>query len=339
MEREAAMQPHLLKDIQKPRSDDRPLWDLIAAARGYTAMLIAHDLKLFAYLGDGPRTLEEICTALKLADHPAQGLLTMLASLSLVHAQNGLYALTPLAADTLLDSSPSYFGWYLDREIANEDVFSFDSIKAAVVNNSGLSLRADRRLFAHAMHSMSMGAALAWPRAIDLSASQVMLDVGGGSGAHSIAATLHWPHLQALLFDKEVEMLKVAAEFVAQYGVQDRIQMHIGDMLTDPFPAADLHLFSAIYHHWPEERCRLLTAKSFTSLQSGGRIIIYERPYNDTRIGPLAIAAMTMPALLRGEAGRYSTPDYVDLLGEAGFVDIEVKPTTGYWSLITGCKP
>jgi hypothetical protein len=77
MEREAAMQPHLLKDIQKPRSDDRPLWDLIAAARGYTAMLIAHDLKLFAYLGDGPRTLEEICTALKLADHPAQGLLTM----------------------------------------------------------------------------------------------------------------------------------------------------------------------------------------------------------------------------------------------------------------------
>jgi trans-aconitate methyltransferase len=338
-EREAVMQPDLLKDVHKPRADDRPLWDLMAAARGYTALLIAHDLKLFAYLGERPRTLEEICTALRLANQPAAGLLTMLESLLLVHTQNGLYALTPLGADALLESSPSYLGWYLDREIANEAVFSFGSVKAAVVNNSGLSLRADRRLFAHAMHSMSMGAALAWPKAIDLSSTHVMLDVGGGSGAHSIAAALHWPHLQILWFDREVEMLKVAEEFVAQYGVQDRVRMHLGDMLNDPFPAADLHVFSAIYHHWPEERCRLLSAKSFASLQSGGRVIIHERPYNDTRTGPLAIAAMTLPALLRGEAGRYSAPDYADMLAEAGFVDVEVKPTTGYWAIVTGRKP
>jgi SAM-dependent methyltransferase len=333
------MQPHLLEDIRQPRTDDRPLWDLIAAARGYTAMLIAHDLKLIAMLGERPRRLEEICAALPLARHPVEALLTMLESVSLVHAENGHYALTPLAADALLESSPTYLGWYLDREIANDAVFSFQSVKAAVVNNSGLRLRADRHLFAHAMHSMSMGAALAWPRAIDLSASQVMLDVGGGSGAHSIGAVLHWPHLQVLLFDKEVEMLKVAEEFVAQYGVQDRIRMQRGDMLNDPFPPADLHLFSAIYHHWPEERCRVLTAKSFASLKSGGRVIIHERPYNDTRTGPLAIAAMTLPALIRGEAGRYSAPDYADMLGEVGFVDIEVKPTVGYWSLITGRKP
>ena len=75
------MQPHLLGDIRRPHTDDRPLWDLIAAARGYTALLIAHDLKLLAYLGERPRTLEEICTALNLADHPAEALLTMLVSL------------------------------------------------------------------------------------------------------------------------------------------------------------------------------------------------------------------------------------------------------------------
>jgi protein-L-isoaspartate O-methyltransferase len=333
------MQPHSLEDVRKPRTDDRPLWDLIAAARGYTAMLIAHDLKLFAFLGERPRALDEICTALQLADHSAEGLLTMLESLSLVHAHDGRYALTPLAADAFLESSPTYFGWYLDREIANAAVFSFESVKAAVVNNSGLSLRADRRLFAHAMHSMSMGAALAWPRAIDLSDSRVMLDVGGGSGAHAIGAALHWPHLQVLLFDREVEMLQVAEEFIAQYGVQDRVRTQRGDMLHDPFPPADLHLFSAIYHHWPEERCRVLTAKSFASLTSGGRIIIHERPYNDTRTGPLAVAAMTLPALIRGEAGRYSAPDYTGVLSDAGFVDVEVKPTTGYWSLITGRKP
>jgi hypothetical protein len=327
------------EDVRKPRSDDRPLWDLIAGARGYTALLIAHDLKLFTVLGEQPRTLQDICAALNLASQPAEALLTMLESLALVQAHDGQYALTPLSMDSLLESSPTYFGWYLDREIANTSVFSFETIKAAVLNNSGLSLRADRRLFAHAMHSMSMGAALAWPRVIDLAPYRVMLDIGGGSGAHSIGATLHWPHLQVVLFDKEADMLQVAAELVAQYGVQDRVRLQIGDMLDDPFPHADLHLFSAIYHHWPEERCRVLTARSFASLPSGGRVIIHERPYNDTRTGPLAIAAMTMPALLRGEAGRYSAPDYSNMLGDAGFVDLEVKPTTGYWHIITGCKP
>jgi SAM-dependent methyltransferase len=333
------MQPHMRDDVRKPRSDDRPLWDLMAAARGYTAMLIAHDLKLFAVLGERPRTLPDICEMLHLASPPAEALLTMLEALALVHVHNGHYALTPLAADALQENSATYVGWYLDRDIANESAFSFASLKAAVLNDSGLSLRTDRRLFAHAMHSMSMGAALAWPQRIDLSPWQIMLDVGGGSGAHSIGAALHWPHLQIILFDKEVEMLQVAEEFVSQYGVQDRVRLQPGDMLNDPFPAADLHLFSAIYHHWPEERCRVLTAKSFANLPSGGRVIIHERPYNATRAGPLAIAAMTLPALLRGEAGRYSASDYAGMLSDAGFVGIEVKPTTGYWSLITGHKP
>jgi hypothetical protein len=333
------MPPHALEHIQRQAPDDRPLWDLLAAARGYTAMLVAHDLKLFSLLGERPRTLEEICQALALASHPAEALLTMLASLALVYTDNGQYALTPLARDALLETSSTYFGWYLDREIANESVFSFPSLRAAVANNAGLTLRPDRRLFAHAMHSMSMGAALAWPKALDLSPYRVMLDVGGGSGAHAIGAALHWPHLHVLLFDKEIEMLQVAETFVAQHGVQDRVRMQVGDMLNDPFPAADLHLFSAIYHHWSQERCRVLTAKSFASLQAGGRIIIHERPYNDARTGPLSIIAMTLPALLRGEGGRYSGGDYASMLSDAGFIDIEVKPTIGYWSLITGRKP
>jgi SAM-dependent methyltransferase len=333
------MQHHGLDALKTPRADDRPLWDLLAAARGYTAMLVAHDLKLFPLLGERPRTLPEICEALILAPHPAEMLLTMLTSLALVHADNGHYTLTPMARDALVESSPTYFGWYLDREIANASVFSFESLKAAVVQNSALTLQADRHLFALAMHSMSMGAALAWPKALDLSAHQRMLDVGGGSGAHSIGAALHWPHLHIVLLDKENEMLKVAEAFVAQYGVQDCVRMQVGDMLNDPFPPADLHLFSAIYHHWPAERCCVLTAKSFASLPSGGRLIIHERPYNDPRTGPLALVALTLPALLRGEGGRYSAGDYASMLHDAGFVDIEVKPTVGYWSIITGRKP
>ena len=110
-------------------------------------------------------------------------------------------------------------------------------------------------------------------------------------------------------------------------------------MLLIAYPLADLHLFSAIYHHWSPERGRVLSAKSFASLPSGGRIIIHERPYAEARSGPLAVVAVTMLALMRGEGGRYSSDDYASMLNDAGFIDIEAKPTAGYWSIITGRKP
>jgi SAM-dependent methyltransferase len=333
------MQPHLLGDIRTPRTDDRPLWDLIAGARAYTAVLIAHDLKLFALLGEQSRSLAEICTALNLAVHPAEALLTMLQSLSLVQTENGQYMLTPLAMEALVESSPTYFGWYLDREIANEATFSFRSLRAAFVHDTPLTQPSDRRLFTRAMHSMSMSAALAWPQALDLSAHRLMLDVGGGSGAHSIGVTLHWPHLQAVVFDRDAETLGVAQEFIARYGVQTRVRTQLGDMLDDPFPPADVHLFAAIYHHWSPERGRLLSAKSFEGLPPGGRIIIHERPYDEARSGPLTVVAMTMQPLMRGEAGRYSAYDYAEMLDKAGFIDVETKPTIGYWRIITGRKP
>jgi protein-L-isoaspartate O-methyltransferase len=333
------MQAHGHEDIQQTRSDDRPLWDLMAAGRGYTAMLIAHDLKLFAILAERPRTLAEICAALQLAEHPADALLAMLQALSLVQAQNGHYGLTALAAEALVETSPTYLGWYLDREIVNAAVFSFPSLREAFVHDAPLTQHSDRRMFIRAMHSMSMSAALSWPKALDLSAHHRLLDIGGGSGAHSIGATLHWPHLQALVFDRDAETLSIAQEFIAQYGVGARVHTQMGDMLNEPFPPADLHLFSAIYHHWSAERGRSLSAKSFASLPSGGRVIIHERPYAETRDGPLAVAALTMLALMRGEAGRYSSDDYAGMLGDAGFVDVEAKATTGYWSLITGRKP
>jgi hypothetical protein len=47
---------------------------------------------------------------------------------------------------------------------------------------------------------------------------------------------------------------------------------------------------------------------------------------------------LNLLALLRGEGGRYSVAAYTEMLRQAGFIDIEVKPTIGYWSIVTGRK-
>jgi hypothetical protein len=43
--------------------------------------------------------------------------------------------------------------------------------------------------------------------------------------------------------------------------------------------------------------------------------------------------------LLWTEGKKYSRRELSEMLTEAGFTDIEVKPTWGYWSLVTDRKP
>jgi cyclopropane fatty-acyl-phospholipid synthase-like methyltransferase len=193
------------------------------------------------------------------------------------------------------------------------------------------------RGFTLMMHGHSMGAALAWPDALDLSRHRTLLDVGGGSGAHAIGATRRWPELRAIVFDIP-PVCGVAEEMAARYDVGDRIRTQPGDMWTDPFPAADVHFYADILHDWPPERGRFLVEKSFAALPSGGRVILHEMLYDDDKAGPYATAAYSIAMLLWTEGQQYSGRELAAMLTEAGFARVEVRPTFGYWSIVTGTK-
>lgn len=336
--------------VQKPRTDDRPLWDVVFGIYGYPAVLLAHKVKLFSLLEKRPRTLPEICTELGIRRRPAAALVTVAASLGFLRLQDGRYSLTPLAEDYLLESSPTYFGTYWDLIINNYSVCSLDSLEKAVRTDTAQAYGATQemfksheqraelaRFFTRTMHSTSMAPALAWPDVVDLSGRKLMLDIGGGSGAHSIGAALKHPQLRAIIFDR-APVCEVAAEFVSQYALQERIGTHVGDMWEDPFPPADVHFYSFIYHDWPPDKCALLTRKSFESLPSGGEILIHEMLYDDEKTGPFPIAAFSMVMLGWTEGEQYSGRELSDILRDAGFMDLKKTPTVGYWSILRGRK-
>jgi SAM-dependent methyltransferase len=339
------------REIPRPRTDDRPLWDVVLGLYGYPAVLLAHRLKLFPLLAEKPRTLQEACDVLHIARRPAETLLSVCASLGLLQVQDGRYSLAPVAEDYLLESSPTYFGGELDLTIANASVWSLESLEKAVRTDTAQVYGGGRemfqshaeqaelaRAFTRAVHSTSMGPALAWPDTLDLSGHRLMLDIGGGSGAHCIGAARRWPTLQAVVFDAPA-VCEVAEEFIARDGLQGRIRTQMGDMWQAPFPTADLHFYSMIYHDWPPAKCQFLTQKSFESLDPGGRIIIHEMLYNEDKTGPFPVAAFNIMMLLWTEGQQYSGAELAAMLTEAGFTDIEVKPTFGYWSIVSGRKP
>lgn len=337
--------------LRKPRSDDRRLWDVFFALNGSIAVFAAHKLGMFSLLGEHPRTLDQICQAMKIAPRPAEALLAVSASLGFVKKlRDGHYRLTPLAEEYLVESSATYFGANWQIPIGNDLLYTIGNVEKAALTDSPQAYGGSEwmktheeqaeiaRSFTRSMHSSSIAAALAWPAKLELSKNRMMLDVGGGSGAHCIGAAGRWPKLKATVLDI-APACDVAREMAEKSGLQDRIGTHVADMWNDPFPAADLHFYSMIYHDWPPDRCRFLTNKSFASLPSGGRIVIHEMLFNDDRTGPLATAAFNIAMLLWVTGQQYSGRELREMLKQAGFKQIEVKPTFGYWSVVTGVKP
>jgi hypothetical protein len=320
------------------------------AVYGYPALLIAHRLKVFSLLETGPHALEDICNILNIKRRPAEAVLAAATALGFLSLQDKVYALTPLSEDYLLEKSPNYFGFFWDMMIDNSEVFSYENLERAVLTDcpqaygGGDIYRSHEdqaelaRRFTRGMHSISMTLAQAWPNIANLSTSRLMLDIGGGSGAHSIGAVLASPDLQAMVLDLQ-PICEVAQEFIAKYGLQERIGTRVADMWKDPFPRADLHFYSNIYHDWPLERCNFLTEKSFESLEPGGRLIIHDVFYNDEKTGPFAPAAYSMLMMGWTEGKSYSALEMSQMLERTGFKEIQAHPTFGYYSIVSGIKP
>jgi len=336
--------------VRKPRSDDKLPWNIQFAVWGMPAVFVAHQMKLFPLIAEKSRSLEEICAAKDLKRRPAAAILSVTTSLGITRFRGGRYSLTPAGEDYFLEKSPTYFGASFDNTIEQYPLYSVESLKRAVITDSaqvyggGEMFKTQEeqpelsRKFTRMMHSSSMGPASGWPGKINLGKNRVMLDVAGGSGAHSIGAVARWPKLSAIVFDA-APVCEVASEIVAEYGLQARIRTHRGDMWKDPFPPADVHFYSMIFHDWPVDKCKFLAKKSFDALDSGGRIIVHEMLFNNERTGPFPVAAFNVTMLLWTEGEQYSGREISSMLREAGFRSIAVKPTFGYWSIVTGVKP
>ena len=123
------MSHHVGRESPRPRTDDQPLWDIDWGMLAGPAVLVAYELKLFPLLAEQPRTLSQVCTALNIAPRAASALLTTCTALGLVQAQEGVYSLTPTSENYLLETSPAYFGGYLDLLIETNSLVSFESVK------------------------------------------------------------------------------------------------------------------------------------------------------------------------------------------------------------------
>jgi hypothetical protein len=181
-----------LTAAQSPDAAPRPelngdaVMDAICAPLGYFGLPIAHQRGLFRLLEGRQLTAAEIGAALELKPRPTNALLAGVTALGLLQRSNGRYALTALARNYLLESSPTYMGFLVDMAVAGEvslsgidEAVASDSIQRPDMDFATFEQQAEQaRVFTRAMHSLSVEPSLAWPQLVDLAGDRVFLDVG-----------------------------------------------------------------------------------------------------------------------------------------------------------------
>jgi hypothetical protein len=136
--------------------------------------------------------------------------------------------------------------------------------------------------FLGAMTGVSMGAAMAIAERFPWDRYQRFVDLGAAQGCLPVQVALHHPHLSGGGFDLPA-IGPVFEEYVASFGLGERLRFYPGDFWNDPFPDAEVYVLGHILHDWNLEEKYTLLRKSHDALPEGGALIVYEAIIDDER--------------------------------------------------------
>ena len=106
-------------------------------------------------------------------------------------------------------------------------------------------------------------------RRVDLSGASRLLDVAGGSGAFTITLCARFPELRATIVDFP-NVVTVARRFVAEAGIEDRVDFVSGNALDVDWPNADVVLMSYLLSSVRECDIPVLLKRARDALTPGG---------------------------------------------------------------------
>lgn len=337
-----------------PTTDDRTIWDIWTSVYWLPALMAADELGLFKALHDEPATAPELARRLDLNLRGVEVLLPLLASLDLLVPRLGRYHLTDTARNFLLPESPFYWGgaFVRPRQMNSMYLLLRDrlTLKNELARNpaeaahpadfwqSGQLTLEQARPIARFMHSHSAPAATGVARNGDFEGVTRLLDVGGGSGCYAIALAQAHPALRCTVMELPA-MCSIAQEYIAASGVDDRVDTCAVDMFREAWPRGyDAVLLSNIFHDWSLQTCAGLGKKAYEALPAKGRIYLHEMLLNEDGSGARTPASFSVMMLIGTRGRQYTFGELKGVLQRAGFVDIAVSATYGYYSLISGRK-
>lgn len=310
------------------------------------ALFAALELDVFGHLADGSRSLAVLARETGVAGHRLIALLTACVGLGLLVKDNDEYANAPASATYLVRTAPMYFGDYFRFQIARQIYPTLAHLDMALAGErvdfyGKIQDPGQARQFSIAQHSGSLGPAHVVAVLVDVTGCRTLLDVGGGSGAFSIALCRRHPELSATILDFP-SVRPIAEEMAVKAGLNDRIRFVEGDALTTAWPTGqDAVLMSYPLSAVAASRVSELLERARKSLRPGGRLLLHDFMLDDDRTGPPVAALWLLNAVTIDPDVASLTPAW--LTGEvrgAGFEGAELcHVITGITRLLQARTP
>jgi len=267
-----------------------------------------------------------------------------LAAIGLLTKRNGVFWNTPLVARYLSEQSPNNERLALMHIVHLWDRWSrlTQCVRTGSPPPSRALNRSDSsrvRAFIAAMHRNAAERSRYVVAAVPAKRARRMLDVGGGSGAYSIAFANAHPKLQVDLLDRP-EVLPIAQAHIEEAGLADRIQTRAGDLRQDTLGTNyDLILLSAICHMLSPQENQNLLQRAFHALACKGRIVIQDFLLRADKTAPRSGAVFAVNMLVNTPGGNtYSDKEYASWLRAAGFSRISKIRLPGETGLMIGVR-
>jgi 3-hydroxy-5-methyl-1-naphthoate 3-O-methyltransferase len=303
-------------------------------------VMAAVELGVFDTLGAGQAPpegldLEQAQRVLGLRPRPTRALLDTCVATGLLEKEDGRYRNSALA-DRYLAAQSEYSlrNYVLDERWCWS---AWEKLEDA--------LRADHQLlpedaegyhafpedffldFLHG-HSLAMGERLA--AAVDFGSAGRVMDVGGGSGAVSIALCRAYSHLEAVVVDQTPVAAK-AAVHIETAGLGHRISTWPANIFEGPLPeGCDTAVVANVLHDFSPDRAREILGRVAAALRPGGRLVVMEIvPDEERRSPPLAVAFSVAMIVNTAGGDAHTVSQYREWLEEAGLTGVMVTPIPG----------
>jgi ubiquinone/menaquinone biosynthesis C-methylase UbiE len=305
--------------------------DLSHIAYGFIAskaLFAALEIDLFSLLADGPRNVTTLAATTRIPPNRLRTLLHALTALGLLITDGPCYRNAPASQLYLVRGAPGDFGEYFRLQVARQiypallhlDVGLAGTGVAFDTLGGLMSEPAEARTFTAAQHAGSLAAARVLARRVPLGAAERLLDVGGGSGAFSIALCEANPGLRATVLDFPT-VVDVARDYRDAGGLSARIDLRAADAVHDPWPGGqDVVVMSYLLSALGECQIDTVLRKAHARLAPGGLLLVHDFMLDDVGPGP-ALAALWFLQYLayRSDGVSFSAAGLSDRLRDAGF--------------------
>jgi hypothetical protein len=343
------MSPHESPQPTDPMPPAVALRHLLYGYRLSQAIYVAAKLGIADVLKDGPKTSDELATAVGAHPDALHRLLRVLASVDIfAQVDQRCFTLTPLGALLQTDVLGSLWStavltgeWWWQPY--GELLYSVTTGKPAhdhVYGMRNFEYFAQHpetgQLFLAGIAARRGPLSLAVANAYDFSGVPLLIDVGGGAGDLIVAILKANPAMRGVVFDLPY-IIDDARALVEAEGVAARCDVVAGDFFASVPTGGHAYILRSVIHDWADAQAVAILKNCHRAMQGQGKLLLVERVMPERAEEAPQVVLADLEMLVMTPGGRERTAaEFRGLFAAAGFKTTQIVPTQSELSIIEG---